>query len=77
MQEICDVVTRNPFNPDNFDFSRRDKKIMEETSEMLWDKTLGGKERLALAHKAMDTKKPCVYGVLSFLVCDGWINDSD
>ncbi len=66
LQEICDVVTRHPFNPDNFDFSRRDKKIMEETSEKLRDETLGGKERLALAHKAMDTKKPCVYGVLSF-----------
>lgn len=66
LQEICDVVTRHPFNPDNFDFSRRDKKIMEEASEKLLDETLGGKERLALTYKAMDTKKPCVYGVLEF-----------
>lgn len=66
LQEICDVVARHPFNPDNFDFSRRDKKIMEETTEKLWDRTLGDKERLALMRKAMDTKRPCVYGVLEF-----------
>lgn len=69
LQVIYDTVVRQPFNPDNFKFTRLDNNLVGELLEKLSApeyRNLSGEERWAMAKEVERQAKHCVYGVLDF-----------
>ena len=68
LQAVYDVVVKQPFYPDNFNFTRRDNKLVGEFMEKATNpkSNMGREERWAMAQEIDRKARPCVYGVLCF-----------
>lgn len=70
LQSIHDAIVKERFNPTNFNFSRLDKKLIQEALAKMTDRELNmsAKEREVMIRDVESRTKPCVYGVLECLM---------
>lgn len=68
LQAVYDVVVKKSFDPGNFNFTRRDNKLLGEFIEKETNpkSNMSREERWAMAQEIDRKAKPCVYGVLCF-----------